>query len=93
VREDSGRKAHLSTVASAKVEDARKTQGKPEWEKRRVGEGEKEGHKTQGAGRRTQGKLEGEKGRKKNQDSKKKAYSYGSPPCLSAVAEAKAERG
>lgn len=60
MREDSGRKAHLSTVASAKVEDARKTQGKPEWEKRRVGEGEKEGHKTQGAGRRTQGKLEGE---------------------------------
>lgn len=64
MREDSGRKAHLSTVASAKVEVARKTQGKPEWEKRRVGEGEKGRKKDTRLKAQDAGHRENWKGRK-----------------------------
>ena len=60
----------------------RMTQGKKEWEKGRVGE-----RKTQDAGRKTQGRRQKAEGDGQGLGLK------GSPPCLSAGAEAKAERG
>jgi len=69
--------------AGHKTQDA----GKKEWEKGRVGEREKGGKKTQDAGRKTQGRRQKAEGDGQGLGLK------GSPPCLSAVAEAKAERG